>query len=272
MKNALPLLWLLVGLFGACGPENKLFLRHALHTSKPIVFQVGYVFGVELPLATLVGEGGAARRITVREFVCNNVQALLSERECLFPEKLSEMQPLIPVSHNGYYTQHQIVAMTRQLPGAPTDARIVILNGRLAPKEITWCPTKKSCIMGLTTRVWGQPDVIAVFLPVLTDLVARNTDGFDKQLLAFYLFGDLIVHETGHLLGLVRGGVAAITEHEDPRGPRNHCGNPQCVMKEGRNSYQSVRVWGRVRAKQGASADIVFGKECLWDVWSAVGH
>lgn len=272
MRNILFLSCLLVGLLGACGPQNKLFLRHALSTSQPIVFRVGYVPGAEPQLTTKVGEGGVAYSVTVREFICNNVRALLPGRACLFPEKLSEMRTLVPVSQNGYYTQRQIVTMARQLPGAPTDARIVILNGLLAPKEITWCPTKRSCIMGLTTRVWGQPDVIAIFLPVITDLVVRNTDGFDKRLLTFYLFADLMVHEIGHLLGLVRGGVATITRHEDPQGPRNHCGNPQCVMKEGRDSYQSVRVWGRVRAKQGASADIVFGKECLWDVWAASGR
>jgi len=56
------------------------------------------------------------------------------------------------------------------------------------------------------------------------------------------MFGTALVHELGHLLGLVDEGTAMVEDHLDP-DHRGHCTNPECIMH-----------WS---AEQGKIADLV---------------
>ena len=244
-----------------CACRND-FLLHALHSSEPIIVRVGYVPGTIEPPLTMSGK--TATKVNVMDFFCNNVRALFPGRECRAPRSLSEMTKLaITDQDHQYYTPDQALRIATQLGDDPTEVRIIILDGRPGDDS---CQHKMSCVLGRATEK-NNERVIALFLPEIIDQARREpTSGYPSTDNA-YVMSKVVVHEFGHLSGLVNHGIPMLTPHEDEANAR-HCSNPACDMFHS-GSDLSVLNWLSARTKKGASADIVFDTNCLLDVHAA---
>jgi len=87
---------------------------------------------------------------------------------------------------------------------------------------------------------------IAVFADTIQDTcdyaLIFESDPTVKAGLCEAMFGTALVHELGHLLGLVDEGTSMVEDHLDP-DHKGHCNNPECVMH-----------WA---SEQGKSAELV---------------
>jgi hypothetical protein len=151
-------------------------------------------------------------------------------------------------------------ALAAQLGDNPTEVRIVILDG--LPGDDS-CQKTMKCVLGRAIQHNNQR-VIAIYLPkVIEQALREQTSGYPATDNA-YVMSKVVVHEFGHLSGLVNHGIPMLTPHEDKTNSR-HCSNPACVMFHS-GSTISIKDWTTSRVKNGAEADIFFGIECLLDV------
>ncbi len=73
----------------------------------------------------------------------------------------------------------------------------------------------------------------------------------------------VLLHEGGHLFGLVNNGIPMVNDHEDPDHPR-HDVNPDCVM------YHQIET-SNVEALLDGTAPIDYDIECQRDIFAAGG-
>lgn len=101
--------------------------------------------------------------------------------------------------------------------------------------------------------------VVAIFKPVIESIptgVFNNPRPSIEQ--------GTVVHEIGHALGLVNGGVDMVQDHHDVQNGE-HCTNQDCVMywlNEGASDMSNFVTGGLFG---GNEPPIVFGQECLND-------
>lgn len=100
---------------------------------------------------------------------------------------------------------------------------------------------------------------MAVFKGVINEIrVAANRSFYERA---------VIIHEVGHLLGLVTTGIPAQADHvdDDPNAGRGvHCSNPDCIMFWQVNSVQFIQT-----IINGQDRD--FDQDCQDDIAAAGG-
>ena len=74
-----------------------------------------------------------------------------------------------------------------------------------------------------------------------------------------------LVHEFGHVMGLVDNGIPMVSDHLDPDHPR-HCTNEECVMYWQNEGAADLRDF--VQQMMSTGSLIMFGEECLDDTRS----
>lgn len=263
--------------YGGCGGEKTIFVEHALHSSYPVVIRIGYIPVLAEPFIAIERWknrsnfiGNPEFRVTMSDFLCDNIRALFPGRACVAPETLTDMLPLAPQSMNGYYTTDQLFQMADQLPGDPTDIRILVLEGRLTPAELPWCHKTTGCVIGFTTKSKDRRRVIAFFMPELATLLAGLTEKEWKLYVGGYEYAKVLAHEIGHLAGLVNNELAMVTPHIAllDVSSDNHCDNPRCTMHTYSGS-RDVVAWEADRQKYGSIADATYDANCLQDIQAA---
>lgn len=168
------------------------------------------------------------------------------------PWDLSGMDP-IPEQDEESWTSSEIIALARATwdqPMSESDAFVHILflngyfedNGAANPK-----------VLGVS---YSGSSVITIFKDVVrASGSSAAVDRFVEQA--------TLVHEAGHMLGLVDNGVPMVSGHLDPEHPR-HCTNPDCVMYWLNEGAADLRDF--IQQVIETDSLVLFGDECLEDV------
>jgi SAM-dependent methyltransferase/predicted Zn-dependent protease len=183
----------------------------------------------------------------------DNLQALAGpEVDVYAPESLLSMTRL-PVQARDTWTTQEIVELARglwSLQEDPEDQEIhvLFLNGFFEDAD------------GINDRMLGVSYAGTNLVAIFKDVV-RSSSG--STAVRLFVEQATLVHETGHLLGLVNNGIPAAGSHEDAEHP-SHCMNGSCVMywlNEG--AYDLADFIARVETTRSL---VLYCDECLADV------
>ena len=220
-------------------------------TMERLEVEVAYEAGAE-PYA---GTGNDGRPLW--SFLRDNLEALFQGRtvEVAVPFELAEMSEF-PAQGRPSWTVGQILDLAlrmRRGAGTSTEGRFIVLfldglfdDGSGPVDDI------------LGVQVDGSP-AVAVFKPAI------RSHSSAAPLLGPPLEQSTLVHELGHVLGLVGKGLPPASPHGDPEHP-GHCGNSDCIMYWEISTGARAPSFARRRVLAGAS--VVFGSECLEDARS----
>lgn len=192
------------------------------------------------------------------DFSEKNLEALFDGRSnpiaVNIPKQLNQMNE-IPNQGKSSYTSNDLreLASTYQIQESDAEKSVVFLlfldgyfnrNGE-----------EQTNFLGVSVGNF----VVAVFKPVVESIptgVFNNPRPSIEQ--------GTVVHEIGHALGLVNGGVDMVEDHHDVQNGE-HCTNQDCVMywlNEGATDMSNFVTGGLFG---GSEPPIVFGSECLND-------
>jgi hypothetical protein len=158
----------------------------------------------------------------------------------------------------------QFIQLTDQNKTVWTDSTLVKLGRQNAPDLVQQGDARIS-IFFLNGTYNGNPDVLGVhvrgsaFAFVFKDAVNAVTGDAKSRA---YIEQSIVVHELGHVSGLVNNGVPLATPHEDPAHPK-HSTNAECAMHwkiESRGSALSA-----VANAVSSDRQILYGNETLID-------
>ena len=190
----------------------------------------------------------------------SNIEALFEGRalepDVYVPSALSEMGE-IPLQEQDTWTSEEILGLARDVWDANPSSYeaeffVLFLKGYF---EREGAPDYQ--IIGVS--IVGTP-VIAIF----KDIVLSSS--FIPQVARFVEQATL-VHEFGHVMGLVNNGVPMVSDHLDPEHPR-HCTNNRCVMywvNEGASDMTEF-----VGQMIDSDSVVMFDEQCLEDTRSYI--
>jgi hypothetical protein len=170
------------------------------------------------------------------------------------PQALEDMDPIADQAEETW-TNAEILALagslhTTSMSGPTGYVHVLFLNGFLE-KDGAGVPE----IAGVAFR--GVPVIAifkdAIFYPGHSPAIAR----FSEQA--------ILVHEAGHVLGLVDIGLPMGTDHLDAEHPA-HCANPGCVMFWQNEGASDLRDF--VQQVIAEDSLIIFCDDCLNDAGS----
>jgi predicted Zn-dependent protease len=184
-----------------------------------------------------------------------NIQALFEGRiiepDIVVPKELSEMEQ-IPAQDELTWTAAEIIDLARSIwDPLPSlfikEFFVLFINGYLDNDG-----TANTQVLGVS--VVGTP-VIAVF----KDVVLASSS---SSAVLMFVEQATLVHEFGHVMGLVNNGVEMVTDHLDTEHPR-HCTNEDCVMYWQNEGVADLRSF--VQQMLLTSSPVMYGQECLDD-------
>ncbi|HDP23951.1 MAG TPA: hypothetical protein ENN34_00760 [Deltaproteobacteria bacterium] len=184
-----------------------------------------------------------------------NIQALFAGRilepDVIVPRDLEAMEQ-IPDQFRSSWTAKDIYALANDLWNQPhstsmAEFLVLFLKGYFEDQG-----TPNDNVLGVS--LVGTP-VIAVFKDVI------RAAGSSPYLTSFVEQATL-VHEFGHVMGLVNNGVPMVTEHEDAEYPL-HCTNQNCVMYWQNEGAPDLRIFAQQMLISGSI--VMFCDECLED-------
>lgn len=253
----LPCMALLIG-FSACNKDEDTHedyntTENFYRNVSAIEVEVAYEPDAE-PFTTLPNGDN------IWQFTETNIEALFTGRainvDVTVPPNLAGMH-LIPDQGRDNYSAQTIVNLANQYRrGTNTENMgnlwVVFLDGYFLDND----DSLRTNVLGI--NVTGT-SITAIFKPVITSSggVLPSQRRFVEQ--------STVVHELGHALGLVNGGVPMATPHEDP-DHKAHCTNNDCVMywlNEGASNLANF-----VGQNGLTQFTVVFGQECLQDTRS----
>jgi predicted Zn-dependent protease len=221
-------------------------------TAETIVVYVAYEQDAEpCTGATLIG-------IPCWDVIDVNIRALFEGRiiepAIFVPKELSEMEQ-ITAQDESTWTAAEIIDLARSIwEPLPSifikEFFVLFINGYLDNDG-----TANTQVLGVS--VVGTP-VIAVFKNVV--LASSSSSA-----VLMFVEQATLVHEFGHVMGLVDNGVPMVTDHLDKEHPR-HCTNEDCVMywqNEGAADLQAF-----VQQMMLTNSPVMYGQECLDDTSS----
>lgn len=186
----------------------------------------------------------------------NNMEALFLGRDMSLsvPWTLDDMV-LLDEQGQDAWTTDEIIDLARSLWVVPMTAEDVYIHVLFLSGYFEDNGTVNRKVLGVS---FGGSCVIAIFKDAILD--SGSTLSISR-----FVEQATLVHETGHLLGLVDNGIPMVSDHADPDHPR-HCENPDCVMywlNEGADDLKDF-----VRRFVDTGSLVLFGDECLMDVWN----
>jgi len=199
----------------------------------------------------------------LRDIACwsvleSNIKALFEGRDLepdvYVPSALSEMEE-IPLKEQDTWTSKEVLDLALDVwdahpSGYEAEFFVLFLKGYFKSED---APDYR--IIGVS--IIGTP-VIAIF----KDIILSSSS---IPQVARFVEQATLVHEFGHVMGLVNNGVPPVSDHLDPEHPR-HCTNNRCVMywvNEGASDMTEF-----VRLMIDSDSLVMFGEECLEDTRS----
>jgi predicted Zn-dependent protease len=215
-----------------------------------IVLEVGYAPGAEPDFGTGVGMS------TPWQLVTGNLNRLFqgTGKTLVIPTSAAQTESVGAV--NGMdFTASQILAIVAPHRQADTSDTAVVYAVWL-PGYFNDGATRRMDVLGVSI---GTTGVVAMFKPVISaSAMLPNVRRFVEQ--------TTLIHEFGHVAGLVNNGVATTSAHHDSAHGA-HCTNADCVMywqNEGVSDLVSF-----VTRRNLMGTETLFGAECLADAAQA---
>ena len=187
-----------------------------------------------------------------------NIQALFEGRtiepDLFVPNDLSEMVQ-IPAQEEQTWTAAEIIELAGNIWDRPQgfsagDFYVLFLNGYLEKDGM-----ENRQVIGAS--VVGTPVMVA-----FKDAILRSSD---SPTVLMFVEQATLVHEFGHVMGLVDNGVPMVSDHLDPDHPR-HCTNEECVMYWQNEGAADLREFAAQMISTGSL--VMYGEECLEDTRS----
>jgi hypothetical protein len=189
-----------------------------------------------------------------------NIQALFQERSIVpqvsVPKDLSGMVRIDPQNQPSW-TVEEIVGLAGMIAGNAGDPSIAEIYVMFLKGYFNEEGADNPKVIGVS--VIGTP-VIAVFKDVVLATSATS-------LVARYVEQATVVHEFGHLAGLVDSGVPMVSPHLDPEHLK-HCTNDTCVMYWQNEGAEDLAFFVQQMIDTGSL--VMFGPECLQDTRSYI--
>lgn len=220
-------------------------------TMDTLHIEVAYEAGAE------PNTGNTAFNMPYWSFLEQNIASLFKTRELeplmIVPKSLQEMTA-IPDQNKTTWTLDEIYTLSTQYrKGASTKTTgnfwIVYLNGNIQENG-----QPNPSILGI--KITGI-NILVIFQDVIK-ATSPNPNGY----VAKYMEQLTMIHEMGHGLGLVDGGLPMQTEHHDAEH-KGHCSNPNCIMFWANEGASTLQNFINNYLLQGTV--VFFGSECLKD-------
>lgn len=240
-------------LISACSSsESPLGTENIFSTETTEVnYEVDYMEGAEPYVGTtLTGQ-------PIWNFLMNNISALLDNTKTVtVPVELTEMEQIPAEAQN--YSADDILAMADQYRNQPSlengvaTIYVIFVDGfYIEDGEVN------NAVLGVSL---GDTGVVAMFKPVIDGAAALPAvKKFVEQ--------SVLIHESGHALGLVNNGLELTSAHHDSEHGA-HCTNQDCVMyylNEG-----VADLIGFIQSGNVSTESVIFGDECLADAAAAL--
>lgn len=220
-----------------------------------IALEIDYESGAEPYTGSVVGFG------PIWDVTERHLDALFegAGKSFVVPRELSAMQDIGAVAGEDHDADAIFALVEQHRDRPPFDAGTVSyyvlwLDGRLvADGEV------KDGVLGVA---WVSAGVIAMFKPVIEGAGIDPTGASQR-----YVEQVTLVHEIGHLAGLVDNGLTLTSDHRDDEHGA-HCTNQDCIM------YWTVEsTTGAVDYVQQSLTNpdvVLWGDECLADAQAAI--
>ncbi len=180
------------------------------------------------------------------------------EPQVSVPKDLSEMNR-IDYQNQPSWTADEIVDLAGRIAGTVHDPSIVEIYVMFLQGYFNDEGTDNPKVVGVSVR--GTP-IIAVFKKVI--LTTSST-----SLVARYVEQATVVHELGHLAGIVDSGVPMASPHLDPEHLR-HCTNEACVMYWQNEGTEDLALFVQQMIDTGSL--VMFCDQCLQDTRSYIPY
>lgn len=189
-----------------------------------------------------------------------NIRALFQGRsiepQVSVPKDLSGMMMIDPQDRPSWSAE-EIVGLAGRIAGNPGDPSIAEIYVMFMKGYFNEDGTDNPKVVGVS--VTGTP-IIAVFKDVIlttsaTSLVARHVEQAT------------LVHEFGHLAGIVDSGVPMVSPHLDPEHLK-HCTNDTCVMYWQNEGAEDFALFIQQMIDTGSL--VMFCEQCLQDTRSYI--
>ncbi len=249
----------------ACAPERDpgASARYLLDQAATLTLEVAYETGA----APYAGVYQGLRTWKITE---DNIDAIYDTRSrsvnLYVPDELALMTEF-PAQGQTTWSQTELRGLERKFRSSRSEGSegrifVLFMNGYYRDPETQLVSTQ---IMAVTL---SNSTVVVVFKPVIT-----GGGGLHSELSLRWTEQSTLVHELGHVIGLVDSGVprtpaaqqagysvAASTD----AAASGHCANPDCVMywaHEGLSSLMNMTTRART-----TGSNVLFGQECLEDL------
>jgi len=192
------------------------------------------------------------------EVLEENIQALFAGRiiepDIFVPRDSTEMVQ-IPAQGEETWTAAEIMDLAGSIWDRPRgfsaeDFYVLFLNGYLEKDG-----EENPQVIGAS--VVGTPVMV-----VFKDAILRASNSLTVLM---FVEQATLVHEFGHVMGLVDNGIPMVSDHLDPDHPR-HCTNEECVMYWQNEGAADLREF--VQQMMSTGSLVMFGEECLDDTMS----
>lgn len=186
----------------------------------------------------------------------NNIEALFLGRvmSLYVPWTLDDMDPMTEQDQEAWTTD-EIITLARALWNVPMTSTAAYVHVLFLSGYFEDNGTVKPQVLGVS---FVGSCVIAIF----KDVIVESGSG---TAISRFAEQATLVHETGHIMGLVDTGVPMVSDHVDPDHP-GHCTNPDCVMYWLNEGPYDLRDF--VQQFMDTGSLVLFGDECLEDVWN----
>lgn len=246
------LFFLLLLLFFSCRKEQEkspFSIAVFYQQMKTLTIEVAYEQGAEPYDFNAGGEN-------IWAFTEMNIESLFVFRpiqiDVFVPTGIAAMTQISAQNKNSFTANDilNLAARYRTSEGTNDDGNIFVLflNGYFMQDD-----TVRQNIAGV--HITGTT-VVAVFKPIVTTShVTKIVREFVEQ--------SIVIHETGHALGLVKNGLPLTSSHQDTDHGA-HCKNAACVMYWENERNSNVAAF--VQSYLGGNKKMLFGSECVADV------
>lgn len=187
----------------------------------------------------------------------SNIKEVFKSREgeysLVVPKTLAQMTA-IPAQNKSSWSIEDLQALETKFrksitSGSQASVFVVFLNGFYSQEGVT-----NQGIIGVNI---AGTTLIAIF----KDVVENASQGSPSSV-ARFMEQSTLVHEFGHVVGLVDNGLSMATPHKDLEHG-NHCDNPNCVMYWKNEGKSDLLLF--VQQMMLSGNNIMYDQNCLED-------